>query len=339
MSATRVVVTGLGTTSPVGGDVPTTWAALLAGQSGVRRPHRRLGRAAPGQDRGRVAVEPTEVLERVKARRLDRSAQFALVAALEAWADSGLDRRRRRPRAARRRDGVRHRRRADAADQLRRAQGEGPAPGLPARDPDADAERARRERRPGRRRQGRRAHARSRPAPPATRAIALGIDHDPARPRRRRRRRRHRGRDPPAADGRVRPDDGAVQAQRRPDHASPARGTWAATASCSARAPASWSSSPRSTPRPAARRSTPRSRAPASPPTPTTSPSPTRPAAAAPGRWRSRCARRDLDAVRHRAHQRARHLDPAGRHRRGPDDPRDARRAPPTRSWSPPPSR
>ena len=36
MSATRVVVTGLGTTSPVGGDVPTTWAALLSGQSGVR---------------------------------------------------------------------------------------------------------------------------------------------------------------------------------------------------------------------------------------------------------------------------------------------------------------
>ena len=36
MSATRVVVTGLGTTSPVGGDVPSTWAALLAGQSGVR---------------------------------------------------------------------------------------------------------------------------------------------------------------------------------------------------------------------------------------------------------------------------------------------------------------
>jgi len=36
MSATRVVVTGLGTTSPVGGDVPTTWAALLAGHSGVR---------------------------------------------------------------------------------------------------------------------------------------------------------------------------------------------------------------------------------------------------------------------------------------------------------------
>jgi 3-oxoacyl-[acyl-carrier-protein] synthase II len=39
---------------------------------------------------GRIAVEPTEVLERVKARRLDRSSQFAMVAAMEAWADAGL---------------------------------------------------------------------------------------------------------------------------------------------------------------------------------------------------------------------------------------------------------
>ena len=39
---------------------------------------------------GIAAVEPTEILERVKARRLDRSAQFAMVAAMEAWADSGL---------------------------------------------------------------------------------------------------------------------------------------------------------------------------------------------------------------------------------------------------------
>ena len=35
MSSTRVVVTGLGTTSPLGGDVPTTWSALLEGVSGV----------------------------------------------------------------------------------------------------------------------------------------------------------------------------------------------------------------------------------------------------------------------------------------------------------------
>jgi 3-oxoacyl-[acyl-carrier-protein] synthase II len=91
MTATRVVVTGLGTTSPVGGDVPTTWAALLAGQSGVRRLTEEWAEQLPVKIAARVAVEPTEVLERVKARRLDRTAQFALVAAMEAWADSGLD--------------------------------------------------------------------------------------------------------------------------------------------------------------------------------------------------------------------------------------------------------
>ena len=39
---------------------------------------------------GTAAVEPTEVLERVKARRLDRSSQFAMVATMEAWRDAGL---------------------------------------------------------------------------------------------------------------------------------------------------------------------------------------------------------------------------------------------------------
>jgi 3-oxoacyl-[acyl-carrier-protein] synthase II len=90
MSATRVVVTGLGTTSPVGGDVPTTWAALLAGQSGIRPLTEDWAEQLPVKIAGRVAVEPTEVLERVKARRLDRGAQLALVAAMEAWTDCGL---------------------------------------------------------------------------------------------------------------------------------------------------------------------------------------------------------------------------------------------------------
>ena len=90
MSATRVVVTGLGTTSPVGGDVPTTWAALLAGESGVRPIKHDWAEQLSTQIAAEVAVDPTDVLERVKARRLDRSGQLALVAALEAWADSGL---------------------------------------------------------------------------------------------------------------------------------------------------------------------------------------------------------------------------------------------------------
>jgi 3-oxoacyl-[acyl-carrier-protein] synthase II len=86
----RVVITGLGTTNPLGGDVATTWEALLKGQSGVRHLDDEWAAEAPVKIAGRIAVEPSEVLERVKARRLDRSSQFAMVAAMEAWADSGL---------------------------------------------------------------------------------------------------------------------------------------------------------------------------------------------------------------------------------------------------------
>jgi 3-oxoacyl-[acyl-carrier-protein] synthase II len=88
-SATRVVVTGLGATSPVGGDVASTWEALLAGQSGVRPIKHEWAEQLPTQIAAEASVDPTDVLERVKARRLDRSGQLAMVAALEAWADSG----------------------------------------------------------------------------------------------------------------------------------------------------------------------------------------------------------------------------------------------------------
>jgi 3-oxoacyl-[acyl-carrier-protein] synthase II len=90
MSAKRVVITGLGATSPVGGDVATTWSALLEGQSGVSLLTEEWAEPLAARIAARVAVEPSEVLDRVKARRLDRSGQFALIAATEAWADSGL---------------------------------------------------------------------------------------------------------------------------------------------------------------------------------------------------------------------------------------------------------
>ena len=86
----RVVVTGLGTTSPVGGDSPTTWPALVEGRSGVRRLEQEWAAALGTQIAAPTAVDPSEVLDRVKARRLDRSAQHALIAANEAWADAGL---------------------------------------------------------------------------------------------------------------------------------------------------------------------------------------------------------------------------------------------------------
>src|SRR3954468_1159694 len=90
MSRTRVVVTGLGTTNPVGGDVASTWEGMVDGRSGVRHIEAEWADGLAVKIAGVAAVEPTEVLERVKARRLDRTAQFAMVATMEAWADSGL---------------------------------------------------------------------------------------------------------------------------------------------------------------------------------------------------------------------------------------------------------
>lgn len=90
MSRVRVVVTGLGTTNPVGGDVSSTWEGLVAGRSGVRLLTAPWAEALPVHIAGQAAVEPGEVLDRVKARRLDRSTQFAVIAAEEAWADAGL---------------------------------------------------------------------------------------------------------------------------------------------------------------------------------------------------------------------------------------------------------
>ena len=86
---TEVLVTGLGATTPLGGDVVSTWQAMLAGESGVRPIQAAWAAQLPVQIAATLAVEPTETLERVQARRLDRSQQVALVAAREAWADAG----------------------------------------------------------------------------------------------------------------------------------------------------------------------------------------------------------------------------------------------------------
>ena len=86
----RVVVTGLGATTPVGGDVASTWESFLAGRSGVSVLSEDWAAELPVRIAGRIEVEPGEVLPRVEARRLDRSAQFAVIAGREAWADAGL---------------------------------------------------------------------------------------------------------------------------------------------------------------------------------------------------------------------------------------------------------
>jgi 3-oxoacyl-[acyl-carrier-protein] synthase II len=90
VTKTDVVVTGLGATTPLGGDVASTWDAMLAGRSGVSPLTQDWAAQLPVRIAAQLAVEPSEVIDRVKMRRLDRSQATALIAAHEAWADSGL---------------------------------------------------------------------------------------------------------------------------------------------------------------------------------------------------------------------------------------------------------
>ncbi len=88
---TTIVVTGLGTTSPLGGDVASTWKALLARESGVTTlEHEWVAQhELPVTFAAQAKVPAEEVLTRQETKRLDPSAQFALISAREAWADAG----------------------------------------------------------------------------------------------------------------------------------------------------------------------------------------------------------------------------------------------------------
>ncbi|WP_371496906.1 beta-ketoacyl-ACP synthase II [Kitasatospora sp. NBC_00374] len=86
-----VVVTGIGAFTPLGGDAASFWEGLLAGRSGVAALTEEWAADLPVRIAARTAVEPGEILPRPLARKLDRSAQFALIAAREAWADAGFE--------------------------------------------------------------------------------------------------------------------------------------------------------------------------------------------------------------------------------------------------------
>ena len=91
MTASRIVVTGIGASSPIGGTAPESWSALLAGASGTRTLEYDWveENQLPVTFAAQAAVRPETVLERPMARRLDPASQFAMVAAMEAWADAG----------------------------------------------------------------------------------------------------------------------------------------------------------------------------------------------------------------------------------------------------------
>ncbi|WP_369381552.1 beta-ketoacyl synthase [Streptomyces sp. cg36] len=87
----RVVVTGLGALTPLGADVPGLWQGLLAGRSAVGLVTGEAFEGLPVRLAAQVLLDPADLLPRPLARRLNRSAQFALLAAREAWRDAGLD--------------------------------------------------------------------------------------------------------------------------------------------------------------------------------------------------------------------------------------------------------
>ena len=88
---TTIVVTGIGATSPLGGTARESWDALLRGESGSRSLEQEwvATHQLPVTFAAQAKVRPEEVLERQEIKRLDPSAQFALIAAREAWADAG----------------------------------------------------------------------------------------------------------------------------------------------------------------------------------------------------------------------------------------------------------
>ncbi|MEI7419501.1 MAG: beta-ketoacyl-[acyl-carrier-protein] synthase family protein [Actinomycetes bacterium] len=88
----KVVVTGIGATTPLGGDATSTWHALLAGESGISTlEHEWVAKyELPVTFAGQAKVKASEVLTLQETKRLDPSSQFALIAAREAWADAGI---------------------------------------------------------------------------------------------------------------------------------------------------------------------------------------------------------------------------------------------------------
>ncbi|NIZ91018.1 beta-ketoacyl-[acyl-carrier-protein] synthase family protein [Kineococcus rubinsiae] len=90
-TARRVVVTGLGMTTPLGGDVRSSWEAALAGTSGAASITDSWidEIELPITFAAQAAVKAVDVLTRQETKRLDPSAQFSVIAAREAWKDAG----------------------------------------------------------------------------------------------------------------------------------------------------------------------------------------------------------------------------------------------------------
>lgn len=87
----RVVVTGIGATTPLAGNATESWKSLLEGKSGISTLEQEwvARHELPVTFAAQAKVSASEVLTPQEAKRLDPSSQFALISAREAWADAG----------------------------------------------------------------------------------------------------------------------------------------------------------------------------------------------------------------------------------------------------------
>ena len=87
----RVVITGLGATTPLGGDVASSWEALLGGKSGISTLEQEwvAKYELPVTFAGQAKVSADAILTPQEQKRLDPSSQFALISARQAWLDAG----------------------------------------------------------------------------------------------------------------------------------------------------------------------------------------------------------------------------------------------------------
>lgn len=92
MELKRVVITGLGAITPLGNTAPETWTALVNGVSGIAPITAFDATNFKTQFAGEVkGFDPTAVIDKKEARKMDRYSQFSVCVAEEAMRDSGLD--------------------------------------------------------------------------------------------------------------------------------------------------------------------------------------------------------------------------------------------------------
>ena len=88
----RVVITGLGAITPIGNNVEEFWNGIKEGKCGIDK----ITAFDTTDFKVKLAAEvkgynPEEYFDRKEAKRLDKFSQYAMIAAREAWEDSGLD--------------------------------------------------------------------------------------------------------------------------------------------------------------------------------------------------------------------------------------------------------